>query len=621
MLLRRHMPYVIATLLLWCPLLYAQRVSVGPIAQGAINIPYASFPSLTDVPVCCSNFGLGAGLGANLGLELLADVHPAASLGLRAMVGGARDVLWTNDQIGWTLRRTSAGNKVYPSYSTYVLDVTSIGLDVSGLANVHLGASSPWSISVGVGVMSAVSMKYDQYENLDDDASQILSDSRRPQRDVSAGDITSRAAAHGRLIAGLRYDDNNNRSSRLFYDVTANVGIDPVLESGGGSLTAFSVRATVGILFDLYSASDTIVPEPPKEIVAMQEPAPEVAPDPIPEVAQPEAPVQPAPVIEPAPSEVPALEPAPTRVLAPVQVEVPPTVKDPVLIEYATAYQLLPYIFFVPGTSNIDERSHAIAPDKDIQRAVDTAWTQETYTKRHELLHRHLLDVIGYRMSRVYPEAHLLINGYINGRASDSAVMKYGYARAQVVSEYLQLHWGIEAGRLRVSSTERMSPTACTYALREARDILDAEEENTRCEISSPDEPRLMSSVIARASVAENTLTSLQHTNIVRILSLPTLEGASLIAATGPLRPARIVSSVVIGFTDRKGPENINQRISEQRARKAAALIDGQSGVLSIDWIGEGARGMRAPYTNDSPLGRLLNRCAELRRTWVSSQR
>lgn len=608
---------------------FAQRVAVAPILQAGLHTPYASFPSLTDVPVCCSDFGLGAGLGAHLGLELSADVHPSASLGVRAMVGGSREVLWTNDQIGWTLRRTQAGNKVYPSYSTYILDIASIGLDVSGLVNVHLGESSPWSLSLGVGVTSPISTTYDQYENLDDDAALILSDSRLPQRDVSSGDITNRTSAHGRLIAGLRFDDDNDKSTRLFYDVTANLGLEPVLESGGGRLTAFSVRATVGVLFDLYSASDTTVPEPPQEIVTLQE---------APTVAAPE-PVQPPPTIEPLSTPVPAPEPTPEPEPTPapvaekqpepkpepIPVEELPTVKDIVVVEFATAYQLLPYVFFKPGSSRLTQSTYQAdcsgSRQQHVEQLVDTAMNRTSYSLKHYDINDNLLNVVGYRMKNTFPNARLLIKGYVNGRSSDS-VQGIARDRAQAIATYLERCWSIDQQRLRVESAEQTSPNACTYALRDQLDVTDAEEENTRCELSSPDEPRLLEPVVAIVRIPVSDLIGKTLESVLHVNTLSSYQGSAsdILKMAALPSVAKLLNCVVTGYTDRKGPDNINQRISEQRARKAAALIGTQSGVLSIDWIGEGARGMRAPYTNDTPLGRLLNRCAEIRRIWTVSR-
>lgn len=628
-----------ASALLLTQPVYAQRVAVAPILQAGLQTPYASFPSLTDVPVCCSDFGLGAGVGANVGLEISADVHQSVSLSIRGMVGGTRDVLWVNDQIGWTLRRTSAGNKVYPSFSTYVLDIASFGLDVSALANAHLGATSPWSVSLGVGVQSPLSMKYDQYENLDDDAAQILSDSRLPQRDVSSGDITSRTSAHGRLIAGLRFDDDNDKSTHLFYDVTANLGFEPVLESGGGRLTAFSVRATVGVLFDLHSTTDTKAPEPPREIVTQQEPPTVVASEPIAEVIEPEPPVQsppdtepaPAPAPEPAPESVPTATPVPVAEKQPEPKREPEpaeellTVKDPVLVQLATAYQLLPYVFFYPGSSSLTQSTYRTDCSGNMQQRmeqlVDTAMSSTSYTSKLYAINDNLLNVVGYRMKNTFPNARLVIKGYVNGRSSDS-VQGIARDRARAIATYLQRCWSIEQQRLRIESTDKMSPNACTYALRDQLDIADAEEENTRCELVSPDESQLLDPVVAVVRIPIDDLIGQTYESVLHVNTLSSYHGsASDVLKMGSLPSvAKLLNSRVIGYTDRKGPDNINQRISEQRARKAATLLGNDTGRLTVDWIGEGARGMRAPYTNDTPLGRLLNRCAEIRRTWTVSR-
>lgn len=607
---------------------YAQRLAVAPILQAGLQTPYASFPSLTDVPVCCSDFGVGVGLGAHLGLELSTDVHPSASLSVRAMVGGSREVVWTNDQIGWTLRRTPVGNKVYPSYSTYVLDIASFGLDISALANIHLSATSPWRLSIGVGVQSPLSMKYDQYENLDDDAAQILSDSRLPQRDISRGDITSRANTHGRLIAGLRFDDEMHTSSRVFYDVTANLGFDPVLESGGGRLTAFSVRATVGVFFDLNGASDSAAPEPPQEIVIRQE-APVVNPEPVqpPPVIEsvPTMVPEPTPEPEPAPIPVPVPEKQPELKPEPAPVEEAPTVKDPVVVQFATVYQLLPYVFFNPGSSRLTQSTYledcSGGTQQQVEQLVDTAMHSASYSAKHYAINDNLLNVVGYRMKNTFPNARLVIKGYVNGRASDS-VQGIARDRARAIATYLERCWSIDQKRLRVEVVDRMSPNACTYALRDQVDVADAEEENTRCELSSTDEPQLLEPVVAIARIPAENIIGKTFESVLYVNTLSSSQGSisEVLKMASLPSVATLLSIVVTGYTDRKGPETINQRISEQRARKAASLLGTSAGKLRIDWIGEGARGMRAPYTNDTALGRMLNRCAEVRRTWTVSQ-
>jgi len=554
---------------------------------------------------------------AVLGMELNAQLTPGFSLSMQAGAGGVKDLVWTRDQIGWRMLRTANGNKVYPAYSTYYLDIAGTAVDATLLAHIRLNASSPWSLTLGGGMVWPLTLDYDQYEVVDGDAASILSDSRRPQRDVSAGTISSSAASYARVAMGLRHEHLISPRIRLVYDVTANLALTPLLTSGSGAFSRHALRASVGLLFDLAGVVDSV------SVVAEIQPA---APAPEAVVAITDT----SPVVqEPEPPVVVAVTP-PLAVAEPdpVPKPEPESVSEPAVpdrkvryLDLTSAYQLLPYIFFVPGTVEIDERCHESKPFQNVEILFDTANTQDTYTRRHELLHRHLLDVIGYRMSRMYPESHLVINGYINGRASDSLVMKYGYARALRIAQYLQKHWGIEAGRLQTSSPEGMSPTACTYALRDVSDILDAEEENTRCEISSPDEPRLMAAVKATVRAAEHDLGGADQSTIVRLLSLPVLDAAEAVSATAPPVSGVVTSVMVTGYTDRKGPQSINQRISEQRARKAASLIDARPGTLTIDWIGEGARGMRAPYTNDTPLGRLLNRCAEVRRVWVSYQR
>lgn len=623
MLSSHHLRITLAMLLLWLPTLQAQRISVGPIAQGSINVPYASFPSWSDNPLCCSEFGIGVGLMGVLGMELNAELIPGLSFSMQAGAGGVNDLVWTRDQIGWRMVRSATGNKVYPAYSTYYLDITGTLVDAAMLAHIKPDASSSWSFILGGAMVWPLALEYDQYELFDGDAASILSDSRRPQRDVSAGTVSSDAKPYARAITGLRHEQRISPSTRLVYDLTAVLAVTPLLTSGSGAYSRHGLRASIGLLFDLTgetSKAPAIVNDEPIASVVQVDTLPTTPSTPFTDtiaLVTERTPVvqEPVPAVESA-----VVPPPPAAVLEP---KPEPVVHDQTIqyLDLTTAYQLLPYIFFVPGTTEIDEKCHDRKPMLDVERLFDTTWTPDGYTVRHEALNKHLLDVIGYRMSREYPQAHLVVRGYINGRPSDSGVTKYGYARARKVTQYLQQHWGIESGRLQASSSESMSPTACTYALRDERDILDAEEENTRCEISSPNEPRLMASVLATVRVSQSDLAKTQQTAIVRVMSLPVLDAATVVATGAPPPGTATTLTAITGYTDRKGPQSINQRISEQRARKAATLIGAQSGMLTIDWIGEGARGMRAPYTNDSPLGRLLNRCAELRRTWVSSQR
>jgi hypothetical protein len=97
------------------------------------------------------------------------------------------------------MQRTSNGNKVYPAYSTYVLDLASSVADASMLINIRPQETSSWLITAGAGLTSPMTATYDQYEVFDADPTQILADSRRPQRDTSIGDVSSSTSPFARL--------------------------------------------------------------------------------------------------------------------------------------------------------------------------------------------------------------------------------------------------------------------------------------------------------------------------------------------------------------------------------------------------------------------------------------
>lgn len=607
-------------------LLYAQRVAIAPIIQGGVNMPYAGFPSLSDAPACCSEFGTGVGASGSVGLEILTSAASAFSISLRGMVGGSRDILWTRDQIGWTMQRTSNGNKVYPAYSTYVLDLASSVADASMLINIRPQELSSWLITAGAGLTSPMTATYDQYEVFDADPTQILADSRRPQRDTSIGDVSSSTSPFARVIAGVRYERSLAASTKLIYDFTANVGLSPMLSSGGGSLTSYSLRATVGMMFDLYSRAAGPMPapepepEPEPEPIAVQSPTPR--PEPIPEPIS-------EPIVDSKPdtTSAPAIERV--RETTPIEqpvVAVPEPKPEPKpTVEVSTTYQLIPYVFFTPGSStlwgDVYDAQCRENQTQEIEALIDTALTIDTYTEKHYQINRQLLNIIGYRMKIQYPNARLVVSGYDNGRSSD-AVANIGDARARAIASYLKECWQVEAQRLIIASHRGVSPSACTYALRDQLDIRDAEEENSRCELVSPNEPLLLAPVVASVNIPRNQIASTDVACIVRICAAGQTPVSTSQLVRSAVKPdgASGVAYVVTGYTDRKGPTNINQRISEQRARRAAALLGTTNDKLTIDWIGEGARGMRAPYTNDNPLGRLLNRCAEVRRVSVNQQ-
>ena len=217
MSLRTYIRLAAAVFLLWSATMHGQGISLGPVATGSVNVPYATFPSLSSEPPCCSDFGIGVGGLASMGLELNSDVSHDVSLTLRTSLGGVQDLLWTRDQIGWRMVRSANGNKVYPAYSNYYLDISGSLLDMSLLANLNVGADSPWKLTLGASLVSPLSLQYDQYEIIDGEESTILADSRRPQRDVSKGDISAAATTYASMIAGVRYESPLSTSFCEFF--------------------------------------------------------------------------------------------------------------------------------------------------------------------------------------------------------------------------------------------------------------------------------------------------------------------------------------------------------------------------------------------------------------------
>lgn len=75
------------------------------------------------------------------------------------------------------------------------------------------------------------------------------------------------------------------------------------------------------------------------------------------------------------------------------------------------------------------------------------------------------------------------------------------------------------------------------------------------------------------------------------------------------VRPSSSIE--LLGFTDRKGPADANQRLSEQRAGMLARLLRDRASV-TLRAYGEGSTNVSAPFPNDTPEGRLYNRTVEV---------
>lgn len=596
-----------ALVLLVCTIAaHTQELRVGPVAQLGLDVPYAGFPTYSNVQNCCGDFGIGIGATGLAGIEADVNLSKDLAIGFRALAGGGTSVMWNNDQIGWWMKRTPTGNKVYPAYSTYALELSGFVVDGSLFMTMPIGGYSPWRLIVGAGGTKYPTMTYDQFEVFDENKESILEDSRRPQRDTSQGDITQGLETSIRAIMGLRREMSISDQTMLIYDLTADIGLTPLLRTASGSLVPYSIRGSIGLLFSIASYDDVPMSEEPEIVVvdtiafdtAHVLPAAE-------QVLQPEQ-----VVVNDATStdtsitviaEVPE-QPHQPELQTDIQPESKQKVSQPIVRKIV--FQLLPMIFFAPGSASINTA---------LYRHIDKPASD------HYTVNTQLLDIIGKRMAETYPDAVLRVSGHSNGRSSDSAVKNIGFARAEAVSAYLQQKWNISSSRIVISGTDNVSPTACTYKLRSAQDMADAEEENSRCELTSPSRPELLAPVIVEDTLS--TLDALQsYSTTLRLLyvNAKMYQQEDVLFSTLS-QPGTLESIEIVGYTDRKGPETVNRRLAELRARSAAVAMIGKKKVpVTIDWKGEGAGSMPAPYTNETVIGRLLNRCADIRFHWIN---
>jgi outer membrane protein OmpA-like peptidoglycan-associated protein len=75
------------------------------------------------------------------------------------------------------------------------------------------------------------------------------------------------------------------------------------------------------------------------------------------------------------------------------------------------------------------------------------------------------------------------------------------------------------------------------------------------------------------------------------------------------LDPTAVI--VVQAFTDRKGASTSNQSLSQQRADQIRSILKDVP-ASTVKGYGEGTEEQKAPFTNESPEGRLYNRTVEI---------
>ena len=190
--------------------------------------------------------------------------------------------------------------------------------------------------------------------------------------------------------------------------------------------------------------------------------------DELPPPPAPPEPEPPAPVIVVVPPPPPPPEPAPV-VIASISTT-PLEIRETVVTQ---TFPLLPYVFFDSTEASL--RSRYVG-------TTDTrAFRENDLPKQTLEIYYNLLDIVGRRLKENL-QATLVVTGTTDGRelASTSERKALAQQRAQVVIDYLQRRWSLEASRFVTRVAE--SPTFPTNDK-----YLEGLQENRRVEISSTD--------------------------------------------------------------------------------------------------------------------------------------
>ncbi len=186
----------------------------------------------------------------------------------------------------------------------------------------------------------------------------------------------------------------------------------------------------------------------------------------------PAAPVQPPVPVEPAPAPQPI-----------VALDVQNQLADGTRQNYAEitlteersldVVPLLPYVFFAPNSSELQNRYRRIEPAS--AQVFDESNLQDSTLG----IYYHVLNIIGKRML-LYPESNITVTGCREPLDDIETTTSLAAGRATTVKQYLVDTWGIDPSRIRTES--RALPQAVSN-----RQIQDGREENRRAEISSSD--------------------------------------------------------------------------------------------------------------------------------------
>ena len=658
------------------------RIGLG--IGAAYSMHSASFVDLPGMTSCCPEFTSGTGFGPTAALQVTFPLSTKLRLNVRAGYASLPGSFTEEEFIGYALDGTGDNARVVRGTSEHNLETSMAAIELipriefAPVDNMGLGLHA----LVDVGFL--MSGTYEAKETLTNPTGGVFSDSRASERNVTSGDITNLSSPMISIGAGVHWDLPLSESWWLTPEVSWYQGLTSVAdftsEGRGDSWSASSIRAGIVLAYAFIPSPE--VPTTPGMRVSVDAKAMDDD-DRLSEVAE---------------------------------VRIEETLSTQI-------YPLLPYVFFDDGVSTINTNTYrnltpAMAEDFTDQDPFTFDNTLATSRSAITLdVYYNLLNVVGYRMSKKYPDATLTLTGCNSDQGADRGDAGLSQQRAEQVRDYLTNVWGIDASRITVTS-RGLPERASKYTVRDERDKQDAIEENRRVELAS-NRPEVLFPVVINDTLREITppklhfglnVRSPQPLSMWRLTAIhpftPTAvqTGAMMLEEEGSGTPPpsvvweqsgsqrevpknddpiiatlsvedqegeraaasdtltvdyytierkkrekvgnyqidkfrlslfeyeeadlnalhqRIVDEFIKpsltpnaiieihGYTDRKGAESLNQRLSEQRAQTVFAALGSPQGA-TVTAHGEGSREDVAPFTNGTPEGRLYNRTVDV---------
>jgi outer membrane protein OmpA-like peptidoglycan-associated protein len=301
-------------------------------------------------------------------------------------------------------------------------------------AMLELGAKGyplefPLFASIGFGFGLPVATSNDEHERIISPGGVRYADGTIKRKNFD-GDIEN-SGMRAALLAGIGYDYALRDDVELSPEILYSLPLTDVSSSDAWSVNAMRFGVSLKWRFDIK---------------------PEVPPPPPPPPPAPEAPRKPvASIVTTTDAEVSITE------------------------TYVTeTFPLLPYIFFEQGKADMISRY------SKLREEYAQSFTETELPRRTLPIYYRILDIVGYRMRR-NTEANISLIGSTDDKGTEAGNDSLAMARAAAVRAYLENVWGIDSGRIPVS-TQALPPipTSQTYA--------EGDEENRRVDIISDDD-------------------------------------------------------------------------------------------------------------------------------------